>query len=54
MRLGILVIQFKSFLQALHLINHPETSLVIQEDKIASVDIKRNAKRQETLIIALV
>ena len=48
MRLGILVIQFKSFLQAL------QTSLVIQEDKIASVDIKRNAKRQGTLIIALV
>ena len=45
MRLGILVIQFKSFLQVLHLKNHPETSLVIQEDKIASVDIKGNAKR---------
>ena len=36
---------FKSFLQALHLINHQETSIVIQEDKIAGVDIKRNAKR---------
>ena len=45
---------FKSFLQALHLINYPAKSLVIQKDKIASVDIKRNAKRWETLIIALV